>query len=67
MWNTYSASYIRNNKTGSQFIMIISFLATMTNRIHQLGILQSTGATPRQVKSTLFNKVVVLSLPASQL
>ena len=124
MWNAYSASYIKNNKTGNRFIMIISFLAsmmlslvsglfynlwadqvnqtvaesgtsgveftpvviayivvftiaslalimmihhafaaTMTNRIHQLGILQSIGATPRQIKSTLINEVVVLSLP----
>ena len=125
MWNAYSASYIKNNKTSNRFIMIISFLAammlslvsglfynlwadqvnqtvaesgtseveftpvviayivvftiaslalvmmihhafaaTMTNRIHQLGILQSIGATPRQIKSTLVNEVVVLSLPA---
>jgi len=124
MWNAYSASYIRNNKTGNRFIMIISllaatmlslvsglfynlwmdqvnqtaaagasqveftpvviayiavftiaslalimmihhaFAATMTNRIHQLGILQSIGATPRQIKSALVNEVVVLSLPA---
>ena len=126
MWNAYSASYIRNNKTGNRFIMIISFLAammlslisglfynlwadqvnqnvaatgapgieftpvviayivvftiaslalimmihhafaaTMTNRIHQLGILQSVGATPRQIKSALVNEVVVLSLPVT--
>lgn len=125
MWNAYSASYIKNNKTGNRFIMRISFLAammlslvsglfynlwvdqvnqtvaesgtsgveftpvviayivvftiaslalvmmihhafaaTMTNRIYQLGILQSIGATPRQIKSTLVNEVVVLSLPA---
>ena len=124
MWNAYSASYIKNNKTGNRFIMIISlmaatmlslvsslfynlwmdqvnkaaaagsaqveftpvviayiavftiaslalimmihhaFAATMTNRIHQLGILQSVGATPRQIKSALVNEVVVLSLPA---
>lgn len=125
MWNAYSVSYIKNNKTGNRFIMVISFLAammlslvsglfynlwedqvsqtaaksgtfrvaftpvviayiaiftiaslalimmihhafaaTMTNRIHQLGILQSIGATPRQMKSTLVNEVVVLSLPA---
>lgn len=124
MWNAYSARYIKNNKTGNRFIMIISlmaatmlslvsslfynlwmdqvnraaaagsaqveftpvviayiavftiaslalimmihhaFAATMTNRIHQLGILQSVGATPRQIKSALVNEVVVLSLPA---
>ncbi|MGN0998147.1 MAG: ABC transporter permease [Faecousia sp.] len=47
-------------------IMMIhhAFAATMTNRIHQLGILQSVGATPRQIKTTLVNEVVVLSLPA---
>ena len=125
MWNAYSASYIRHNKTGNRFILVISFLAsmmlslvsgvfynlwvdqanqtvaatgssrveftpvviayiavftlaslalimmihhafaaTMTSRIHQLGILQSIGATPRQIKSALVNEVVVLSLPA---
>jgi len=125
MWNAYSASYIRKNKTGNRFIMIISllaatmlslvsglfynlwadqvnqtvaatgtaqvevtpvviayvvvftmaslalimmihhaFAATMTNRIHQLGILQSVGATPRQIKSALTSEVIVLSLPA---
>ena len=41
-----------------------AFAATMTTRIHQLGILQSVGATPRQIKSALVNEVVVLSLPA---
>jgi len=125
MWNAYSASYIRNNKTGNRFIMLISFLAammlsllsglfynlwvdqvnqtvavigtlgveftpvviayiavftiaslalimmihhafaaTMTSRIHQLGILQSVGATFRQIKTALVNEVLVLSLPA---
>ena len=125
MWNAYSVHYIKNNKTGNRFIMIISFLssmmlslvsgifynlwadqvnqttaatgastveftpviiayivvftiaslalimmihhafaATMTNRIHQLGILQSVGATPRQIKSALVNEIIVLSLPA---
>lgn len=125
MWNAYSASYLRHNKTGNRFILVISFLAsmmlslvsgifynlwvdqvnqtvvatgssqveftpvviayfavftlaslalimmihhafaaTMTSRIHQLGILQSIGATPRQIKSALVNEVVVLSLPA---
>ena len=121
MWNAYSASYIRHNKTGNRFVLVISFLAsmmlslvsgifynlwadqvnqagssqveftpvviayiavftlaslalimmihhafaaTMTGRIHQLGILQSIGATPRQIKSALVNEVVVLSLPA---
>lgn len=125
MWKAYSAGYIRKNKTGNRFIMIISFLAsmllslvsglfynlwvdqvnqtivatgnsevemtpaiiayivvfsvasialimmihhafaaTMTNRIHQLGILKSVGATRRQIRSALTNEVVVLSLPA---
>lgn len=122
MWNAYSRSFLRHNKTGNRFVLVISFLAsmmlsmvsglfynlwadqvnqagssqieftpvviayiavftiasialimmihhafaaTMTTRIHQLGILQSVGATPRQIKSTLVNEVVVLSLPAS--
>lgn len=125
MWNAYSISYIRNNKSNNKFIIIISFLAsmflsfigslfynlwmdhihqinistgtaqveftpiiiatiivfiiasfslilmihhafatTMTNRIHQLGILESIGATPKQIKRTLINEIVVLSLPA---
>ena len=125
MWKAYSAGYIRNNKTGNRFIMIISFLtsmllslvsclfynlwidqvnqtiaatgnsevemtpaiiayivvfsaasialimmihhafaATMTNRIHQLGILKSVGATKRQIRKALTNEVFVLSLPA---
>lgn len=47
-------------------IMMIhhAFAATMTNRIHQLGILKSVGATRRQIRSALTNEVVVLSLPA---
>ena len=47
-------------------IMMIhhAFAATMTNRIHQLGILKSVGATRRQIRRTLTNEVVVLSLPA---
>ena len=126
MWNAYSRSFLRYNKTGNRFVLVISFLAsmmlsmvsglfynlwadqvnktiaetgsasveftpvviayiavftiasialimmihhafaaTMTTRIHQLGILQSVGATPRQIKSALVNEVVVLSLPAS--
>lgn len=125
MWNAYSASYIRHNKTDNRFVVVISFLSsmllslvsgvfynfwidqvqqtidatgssqvettpaiiayivvftaasialimmlhhafavTMTSRIHQLGILQSVGATPRQIQSALVNEVVVLSLPA---
>ncbi len=125
MWKAYSVGYIRNNKTGNRFIMIISFLAsmllslvsgllynlwvdqvnqtivatgnsevemtpaitayivvfsvasialimmihhafaaTMTNRIHQLGILKSVGATRQQIRKALTNEVFVLSLPA---
>lgn len=41
-----------------------AFAATMSSRIHQLGILQSVGATPRQIKSALISEVVVLSIPA---
>ena len=47
-------------------IMMIhhAFAATMTNRIHQLGILKSVGATRRQIRKALTNEVVVLSFPA---
>ena len=47
-------------------IMMIhhAFAATMTNRIHQLGILKSVGATRRQIRKALTNEVLVLSLPA---
>ena len=47
-------------------IMMIhhAFAATMTNRIHQLGILKSVGATRRQIRKALTNEVMVLSLPA---
>ena len=47
-------------------IMMIhhAFAATMTTRIHQLGILKSVGATRRQIRRALINEVVVLSLPA---
>ena len=41
-----------------------AFAATMTNRIHQLGILKSVGATRRQIRKALTNEVFVLSLPA---
>lgn len=41
-----------------------AFAATMTSRIHQLGILQSVGATRRQIQGALVNEVVALSLPA---
>ena len=47
-------------------IMMIhhAFAATMTTRIHQLGILKSVGATRRQIRKALTNEVFVLSLPA---
>lgn len=47
-------------------IMMIhhAFAATMTNRIHQLGILKSVGATRRQIRNALTNEVIVLSLPS---
>ena len=47
-------------------IMMIhhAFAATMTNRIHQLGILKSVGATRWQIRKALTNEVLVLSLPA---
>ena len=47
-------------------IMMIhhAFAATMTTRIHQLGILKSVGAIRRQIRRALINEVVVLALPA---
>ena len=47
-------------------IMMIhhAFATTMTNRIHQLGILKSVGATRWQIRKALTNEVLVLSLPA---
>ena len=47
-------------------IMMIhhAFAATMTNRIHQLGILKSVGATRWKIRKALTNEVLVLSLPA---
>ena len=42
-----------------------AFAATMTTRIHQLGILKSVGATRRQIRKALTNEVFVLSLPAN--
>jgi len=41
-----------------------AFAATMTDRVRQLGILQSAGATPRQIRRALTNEVTVVSLPA---
>jgi len=41
-----------------------AFEATMTSRVHQLGILQSVGATPRQIRTALTNEVLAVSLPA---
>lgn len=39
-----------------------AFEVTMNARMHQLGILQSVGATPAQIKSVLVSEAVVLSL-----
>lgn len=39
-----------------------AFEVTMNARIHQLGILQSVGATPRQIKAVLVSEAMVLSL-----
>ena len=39
-----------------------AFEVTMNARIHQLGILQSVGATPAQIKSVLVSEAVILSL-----
>ena len=29
MWNAYSRSFLRHNKTGNRFVLVISFLASM--------------------------------------
>lgn len=39
-----------------------AFEVTMNTRLHQLGILQSVGATPRQIKAALVNEAVILSV-----
>lgn len=39
-----------------------AFEVTMNARLHQLGILQSVGATPRQLKTVLVNEAVILSV-----
>lgn len=39
-----------------------AFLASMQNRVHQLGILATVGATPRQLKSMLLRDALLLSL-----
>lgn len=45
----------------SLIIMIHNaFEVPMNNRIHQLGILQSVGATPKQIKSFLLQEVMIL-------
>lgn len=45
-------------------VMIIknAFLVTMNSRMHQIGILQSVGATPRQIKKLLIFEAAVLSV-----
>ena len=40
------------------------FLTSMSSRIHQLGILKSVGATPKQIKSILKYEIILLSIPA---
>lgn len=41
-----------------------AFAATMTNRVHQLGILKSVGATPKQIKRALIYEILAISAPA---
>ena len=53
MWNAYSASYIRNNKNGNLFIMVISFLASMMLSLVS-GLFYNLWAD--QVKQTVFAK-----------
>ena len=39
-----------------------AFLASMQNRVHQLGLLATVGATPRQMRSLLLREALVLSM-----
>ena len=40
------------------------FLTSMSSRMHQLGILKSVGATPKQIKAILKYEIILLSIPA---
>ena len=50
--------------TGISLILIIrnAFMISMQSRLHQLGILQSIGATPRQLRSCLLQEALGLCL-----
>ena len=39
-----------------------AYEVTMNSRLHQLGILKSTGASPRQIRTVLIQECVILSL-----
>ncbi len=40
------------------------FLTSMSSRMHQLGILKSVGATPKQIRAILKYEIILLSIPA---
>ncbi len=52
----------------SCFVLVLiihnAFGISMNARLHQLGILQSIGATPKQLRNVLTTEAVVLSLPS---
>ena len=50
---------------GLILMLYSAFSITMNNRLHQLGVLQSAGATPRQIRSVLISETILLApLPA---
>lgn len=44
------------------FMLHNAYEVTMNSRLHQLGILKSTGASPRQIRTVLIQECVILSL-----
>lgn len=41
-----------------------AFFVSMSSRLHQLGILESVGATPKQLRQALYSECAILCLPA---
>lgn len=44
------------------FMLHNAYEVTMNSRLHQLGILKSTGASPRQIRTVLIQECIILSL-----
>lgn len=44
-----------------------AFFVSMSSRLHQLGILESVGATPKQLRQALYSECAILCLPAMAL